>query len=349
MARETEGDHFRVKQEKNMTLRQKKYFLTIFFCVFALFFFLTIFSNAALNAHCPKFNELIDKISSEYGVNPRLTEAIIRAESNCNPNARSSANCIGLMQVLPMKGDARRVGSMLYSPEYNIRSGVSIFRDFYDYIIANTGCGKNQRRTLELALACYNAGPQNVRKAGWNIPEFRETRNYVPKVIRYFGNGNVIIREGFSAGVGPIPRLGHIYIRTSNGLPSKGDALSLEIQARNLGDDTDLGELFISFNKDDFDFVRANKKFGQTCRVKKGIDEIFINYKQQGWPKVNGKNEKTIAFSFDLKPKRTGRLSYYLRLKYKGKNEGYISYPARGPHDTSDDPAPTQRSVIDVK
>jgi soluble lytic murein transglycosylase len=122
--------------------------------------------------------------AANYHLDPALLAAVIEAESKFNPDARSSAGAVGLMQLTPTtaKGIAQYTGghnfhlSDLTNPEINVRYGAFYLRRLLDHY------GDNER----LALAAYNAGEQNVDR--WRSEhkgiQFDETRDYVAKVER---------------------------------------------------------------------------------------------------------------------------------------------------------------------
>ena len=134
--------------------------------------------KASLQATMPKagrkLSDTIDEIALEYGVSPALVKAVIRVESNFDPNAVSSMGAVGLMQVLP--ATARRVGVRNpYDTHSNIRAGVKYLRELLDMFDDDEA----------LALAAYNSGPAQVQKYG-NIPPFKETRIFVSQVMHYY-------------------------------------------------------------------------------------------------------------------------------------------------------------------
>src|SRR6187431_1249932 len=101
-----------------------------------------------------------------------------------DPNVRSSAGAVGLMQVLPETGEfiARSTGGTdfveadLRDPDINVRYGTWLL----DYLRTRYD------GDVETALAAYHAGPANVdewRRTGAGI-EFPETRAYVDEVLR---------------------------------------------------------------------------------------------------------------------------------------------------------------------
>ncbi len=121
-----------------------------------------------------QYADLIDSIASEYGVDPGLVRAIIRAESNFDRRAVSRKGAQGLMQLMP--GTAGRYAvSNAFDPAENIRGGVQYLRFLQDRFPGQ----------LHLAIAAYNAGESAVARYN-GIPPFAETRQYVARVFRYY-------------------------------------------------------------------------------------------------------------------------------------------------------------------
>ena len=119
--------------------------------------------------------ETIRRASRRYGVDEGLIKAIIKAESNFNPCAVSSAGAQGLMQLMP--ATARGLGvTDSFNPEQNIMAGTRFLKDMLNRYNGN----------LEAALAAYNWGPGNVDRKGLTLP--RETRDYIARVKGYFSH-----------------------------------------------------------------------------------------------------------------------------------------------------------------
>ena len=138
-----------------------------------------------------KYSEYVEKYSKEYGVDPLLIYAMIKAESNFKPDVVSKSDAVGLMQLMDTTAEdtAKKLGmeyekDELKDPETNIKLGTKYFSTLYATY-----------KSVPIALTAYNAGSGNVDK--WlqdetiskdgldieNIP-FRETNNYVRKILR---------------------------------------------------------------------------------------------------------------------------------------------------------------------
>jgi len=108
-------------------------------------------------------------IAAREGVPPELFLALVHAESSFNPNARSHVGAIGLTQLMP--GTAKELGVNPHDPVQNLVGGARYLRLQYERFGSWT-----------LALAAYNAGPTRVARLG-RVPNIRETKNYVSKII----------------------------------------------------------------------------------------------------------------------------------------------------------------------
>ena len=119
------------------------------------------------------FEPIINSCALEFGVNKSLVKAVIHAESGYDPNAVSAKGASGLMQLMPNTAKSLKVGNS-FDPAENIRGGVKYLRFLLDTFKGDEA----------LALAAYNAGLSRVAQYG-GIPPYKETRNYVAKVLEY--------------------------------------------------------------------------------------------------------------------------------------------------------------------
>ena len=130
-------------------------------------------------------DEAVDKASRKYGVDRDFIMAVIKQESDFNPESTSGAGAMGLMQLMP--GTARELGvTDAYDVEQNVDGGT-------EYLKKLLNMYGNSR---EMALAAYNAGSGTLASRGVDsiskisrLPY--ETQNYVQKVIGYYKNKTV--------------------------------------------------------------------------------------------------------------------------------------------------------------
>lgn len=140
------------------------------------------------------YDDLIDTYAEKYDLDKSLVAAVIYQESRFRPQVVSRTGATGLMQIMPDTGKwvAQQLEvpfdpNRLKEPEYNIRMGTYYLSYLMD----------KYQEDEQLVLAAYNAGPGNVdswlknsrySKSGrlTQIP-FRETREYVPNVMKMKG------------------------------------------------------------------------------------------------------------------------------------------------------------------
>ena len=134
------------------------------------------------------YSDPIRRAGKAFGVDPRLIRAVISAESNFNPSAVSPKGARGLMQLMP--ATARRFGVKdIFDPVQNIFGGVRYLRHLLDLFEGD----------LVLALAAYNAGERIVQETG-GVPGYRETRDYVDRVMARYGRPSKAARGSQPAG-----------------------------------------------------------------------------------------------------------------------------------------------------
>ena len=123
-----------------------------------------------------QYDRYFEEASQTYGVPVALLKAVGMTESGFNQNAVSYVGAIGIMQLMP--GTAASLGVNPYDARENILGGAK-------YIANNLQQFQGYSNGLELAIAAYNAGPGNVISYGYQIPPFKETQDYVKKVLGY--------------------------------------------------------------------------------------------------------------------------------------------------------------------
>ncbi|MCJ0224856.1 lytic transglycosylase domain-containing protein [Clostridioides difficile] len=127
-----------------------------------------------------RIENAVEQASKKYNVDENLIKAIIKVESDFNPNTVSSAGAKGLMQLMPE--NCRDLGvTNPFNIEQNIDAGTRHIKEYIDMFGGS----------IEMGLMAYNGGPGRMRSRGvesisdlYKMP--KETQNYIPKVMKYY-------------------------------------------------------------------------------------------------------------------------------------------------------------------
>ena len=133
----------------------------------------------------------IDQAASRHNVDPNLVRALVKVESNFNPNAVSRKGAMGLMQLMPQTARQLNLKNP-FDPQQNIDAGVRHLKQLLD----------NYNGDVRLSLAAYNAGSGAVSR-NRGIPRYSETQNYVRRITNLYG-GNLGSNYFFSVSRDPV-------------------------------------------------------------------------------------------------------------------------------------------------
>ena len=169
--------------------------IIILLLIFVLFRIVRVQDFILQKIYPTKYSEYVEKYSEENGLDKYLVYALIKAESNFDPEVKSSSDARGLMQLMEetaveMSNSIENTSVEvydLYDPETNIKLGTS----YLAYLL------RLYDGNMVLAITAYNAGLGNVEQ--WisdgiinedgsdieNIP-YTETSNYVRKILKNY-------------------------------------------------------------------------------------------------------------------------------------------------------------------
>lgn len=133
--------------------------------------------NAADAAAPADIDRAIERAAARHNVDPNLVRAVIKVESNFNPNAVSRKGAMGLMQLMPVTARQLNVSNP-FDPAQNVDAGVRHLKDLLDDFGGD----------VRLSLAAYNAGVGAVMRSS-GVPPYSETRNYVKRITRLYWSG----------------------------------------------------------------------------------------------------------------------------------------------------------------
>ncbi|UWD48940.1 lytic transglycosylase domain-containing protein [Clostridioides difficile] len=127
-----------------------------------------------------RIENAVEQASKKYNIDANLIKAIIKVESDFNPNTVSSAGAKGLMQLMPE--NCRDLGvTDPFNIEQNIDAGTRHIKEYIDMFGGS----------IEMGLMAYNGGPGRMKSRGvesisdlYKMP--KETQNYIPKVMKYY-------------------------------------------------------------------------------------------------------------------------------------------------------------------
>jgi soluble lytic murein transglycosylase-like protein len=128
------------------------------------------------------YDEIVVSVAQEHRVPAELVHSIIKAESDYDTWAISSKGALGLMQLMPVTATQYKVMNV-FDPRQNIQGGVKYLVDLIKLYDGDT----------QHVLAAYNAGQEAIKKYG-GIPPYRETRNYIKKVMAAYPKSKISTR-----------------------------------------------------------------------------------------------------------------------------------------------------------
>src|SRR5512143_3821071 len=120
------------------------------------------------------YHPIVKQVAGKYRLDAELVHTVIRAESNYDAFAISSAGAMGLMQLMPSTASQYGVRN-IFDPAQNIEGGVRYLKDLVALYSGKT----------HLVLAAYNAGQEAVRKYK-GIPPYPETKAYIAGIMRNY-------------------------------------------------------------------------------------------------------------------------------------------------------------------
>jgi soluble lytic murein transglycosylase-like protein len=134
------------------------------------------------------YHPIVKKVADKYHIDAELVHTVIRAESNYDAFAISSAGAMGLMQLMPETALQYGVGNV-FDPAQNIEGGVRYLKDLVALYKSDT----------RLVLAAYNAGQEAVRRYK-GVPPYPETRAYIAGIMRTYKKATVTTRAALYRG-----------------------------------------------------------------------------------------------------------------------------------------------------
>jgi soluble lytic murein transglycosylase-like protein len=154
--------------------RRIKFFFRLF-SVFSFFFFIFLLAaigySDVLSSSKKPYDDIVVSVAQKHRVPIELVHSIIKTESNYDAWAISAKGAMGLMQLMPITAKQYEVMNV-FDPRENIEGGVKYLVDLIKLYEGDT----------RHVLAAYNAGQEAIKRYG-GIPPYKETKNYISKVM----------------------------------------------------------------------------------------------------------------------------------------------------------------------
>jgi membrane-bound lytic murein transglycosylase F len=152
-----------------------------------------------------KYDELIKKYLTDLNWDWRIVASQMYQESQFNPNAKSWAGAVGLMQLLPSTGEMVGITN-LYNPELNIQAGIK-FLNYLESHWKETITDSLER--IKFVLASYNIGLGHIEDAQRLSEKFGVNPNiwfdnveyYLLKKSKPKYYNDEVVRNGYSRGI----------------------------------------------------------------------------------------------------------------------------------------------------
>lgn len=119
----------------------------------------------------------IEEAAARHNVDPNLVRAVVKVESNFNPNAVSRKGAMGLMQLMPTTARQLNVKNP-FDPQQNVDAGVRHLKQLLESYDGD----------INLTLAAYNAGAGAVARSS-GVPHYAETQRYVRRITNLYYGG----------------------------------------------------------------------------------------------------------------------------------------------------------------
>jgi Transglycosylase SLT domain len=120
----------------------------------------------------------IEQAAARHNVDPNLVRAVVKVESNFNPNAVSRKGAMGLMQLMPATARQLKVNNP-FDPQQNVDAGVRHLKQLLE----------SYGGDVKLTLAAYNAGAGAVARSS-GVPHYAETQSYVRRITSLYYSGS---------------------------------------------------------------------------------------------------------------------------------------------------------------